>query len=87
MQTKRSVLGHHIDLGVHAVAAAARRMGILAAVAAVVVVVAEQRYQARQLSREPEHHAEELAAVDSGRSADFVSLRQEVSAVLDHPWM
>lgn len=71
-----------MDSVVHdVVAAAARRMGILAAVA----VVAEQRYQARQLSQEPEHHAEGLVVVDSEASADFASSRQEVFAKLGHP--
>lgn len=55
----------------HDVVAAARRIGILAVVA-VVVVVAEQRYPARQLSREPGHHAEDWGVVDSEGSADFV---------------
>lgn len=66
------------------VVAAVRRMGILAVMA---VVVVEQRYPTRQPSREPEHHAEGLGAVESERSAEVVSLRQEVSAEPVHPWM
>lgn len=84
-QTKNSVPGHRMDWVVHDVVAAARRTGILAVTAA--AVAAEQRYPVRQPSRELEHHAEGLAVADSERSADFVSLHREVSAVPVHPWM